>query len=216
MRFRERFGNSCDKGGDYREGYQGRVYRAKRQTACFHRQGQKGYFAAARRGEISGTHRRYGIAVKRNRKRTIAANEVISGIVGKIKSIISAENGKKHISLAPPREVLGKCPKCGGNIYKFVKNNKAVFYCENSPKSCFFRVYEDDYFFTSKGKTFSEDILKLLLLRGRAVISGFKSERTGKPYEATVFFKDRVDKNGCARVGFGMEFDKKPKMKGGK
>lgn len=147
---------------------------------------------------------------------TIAANDVISGIVGKIKSIISSENGKKHISLAPPREVLGKCPKCGGNIYKFVKNNKAVFYCENSPKSCFFRVYEDDYFFTSKGKTFSEDILKLLLLRGRAVISGFKSERTGKPYEATVFFKDRVDKNGCARVGFGMEFDKKPKMKGGK
>lgn len=142
---------------------------------------------------------------------TIAANEVISGIVGKIKSIISAENGKKHISLAPPREVLGKCPKCGGNIYKFVKDNKAVFYCENSPKSCFFRVYEDDFFFTSKGKTFSEDILKLLLLRGRAVISGFKSERTGKTYEATVFFKDRVDKNGCARVGFGMEFDKKPK-----
>ena len=57
---------------------------------------------------------------------TIAANDVISGIVGKIKSIISSENGKKHISLAPPREVLGKCPKCGGNIYKFVKNNKAV------------------------------------------------------------------------------------------
>ena len=142
---------------------------------------------------------------------TIAADEVVSGIVGKIKSIITAENGKKHISLAPPREAIGKCPKCGGNIYKFVKDNKTVFYCENSPKSCFFRVYEDDYFFTSKGKTFSEDFLKLLLLRGKAKISGFKSERTGKTYEATVFFKDRIDKNGSTRVGFGMEFDKKPK-----
>ena len=146
---------------------------------------------------------------------TASADEVISSITEKIKAIIEAEKHRAHTPVAEPRTVqripVGKCPKCGGNIYKFVKDNKAVFYCENSPKSCFFRVYEDDYFFASKGKTFSEDILKLLLLRGRAVISGFKSERTGKPYEATVFFKDRVDKNGCARVGFGMEFDKKPK-----
>ncbi len=144
-------------------------------------------------------------------KGTIAADEVVSGIVGKIKSIITAENGKEHISLAPPREAIGKCPKCGGKIYKFVKDNKTVFYCENSPKSCFFRVYEDDYFFTSKGKTFTEEILKTLLLCGKAKIGGFKSERTGKTYEATVFFKDRVDKNGLTRVGFAMEFENKPK-----
>lgn len=142
---------------------------------------------------------------------TVTADEVVSGIIGKIRSIIIAENGKEHISLSPPREVIGKCPKCGGNIYKFVKDNKAVFYCENSPKSCFFRVYEDDFFFTSKGKTLSEDILKLLLLRGKAKISGLKSERTGKTYEATIYFKDRIDKNGLTKVGFGMEFDKKPK-----
>ena len=142
---------------------------------------------------------------------TVTADDVVSGIIGKIRSIITTENGKEHISLAPPREVIGKCPKCGGNIYKFVKDNKAVFYCENSPKSCFFRVYEDDYFFTSKGKTLSEDILKLLLLRGKAKISGLKSERTCKTYEATIYFKDRIDKNGLTKVGFGMEFDKKPK-----
>lgn len=142
---------------------------------------------------------------------TIAADEVISGIIGKIKSIITAENSKEHISLAPPREPVGKCPRCGGNVYKFVKDNKAVFYCENSPKSCFFRIYEDDFFFTSKGKTITEAIMKKLLLCGKAKISGFKSERTGKTYDAVVSFTDRKDKNGNSKVGFAMEFDNKKK-----
>lgn len=142
---------------------------------------------------------------------TIAADEVISGIIGKIKSIITAENSKEHISLAPPREPVGKCPRCGGNVYKFVKDSKAVFYCENSPKSCFFRIYEDDFFFTSKGKTFTEDILKKLLLCGKAKVSGFKSERTGKKYDAIVSFTDRTDKNGNKKVGFAMEFENKKK-----
>lgn len=129
---------------------------------------------------------------------------------------------------------MGKCPRCGGNVYKFVKvdkdvdreqakarqgrratkladGNKAVFYCENSPKSCFFRIYEDDFFFTSKGKTFTEDILKKLLLCGKAKVSGFKSERTGKKYDAIISFTDRTDKNGNKKVGFAMEFENKKK-----
>ena len=118
---------------------------------------------------------------------------------------------KEHISLAPPREPVGKCPRCGGNVYKFVKDNKAVFYCENSPKSCFFRIYEDDFFFTSKGKTFTEDILKKLLLCGKAKVSGLKSERTGKKYDAIVSLTDRTDKNGNKKVGFAMEFENKKK-----
>ena len=142
---------------------------------------------------------------------TISANEVVNGITAKIRSVIELENGKKHTSLAPPREPLGKCPKCGGNVFKFTKDGKTVFYCENSPKSCFFRIYEDDYFFTSKGKKLTESIIKTLLTRGKAKISGFKSEKTGKTYDATISFKDRTDKNGDPRVGFAMEFDNKPK-----
>ena len=142
---------------------------------------------------------------------TISANEVVNGINAKIRSIIALENGRKHASLAPPREPLGKCPKCGGNVFKFTKDGKTVFYCENSPKTCFFRIYEDDYFFTSKGKKLTESIMKTLLTRGKAKISGFKSEKTGKTYDAAVSFKDRTDKNGQKRVGFAMEFDNKPK-----
>lgn len=144
-------------------------------------------------------------------KGTIAADEVVSVIISKIKEIITAENSREHISLAPPREPIGKCPKCGGNVYKFVKDSKTIFYCENSPKSCFFRIFEDDFFFTSKGKTITEAIMKKLLLCGKAKISGFKSERTGKTYDAVVSFIDRKDKNGNSKVGFAMEFDNKKK-----
>ncbi len=142
---------------------------------------------------------------------TANADDVVSGINAKIRSVIALENGKAHTSLAPPHEPLGKCPKCGGNVFKFVKDGKTVFYCENSPKTCFFRVYEDDYFFKSKGKKLTEGIMKTLLTRGKAKISGFKSEKTGKTYDAAVSFKDRVDKNGQKRVGFEMEFDKPKK-----
>lgn len=142
---------------------------------------------------------------------TISADEVISAVASKIKTIITAENSREHIFLAPPRKPIGKCPKCGGNIYKFVKDNKTIFYCENSPKSCFFRIFEDDFFFTSKGKTITEAIMKKLLLCGKAKISGFKSERTGKTYDAVVSFTDRKDKNGNSKVGFAMEFANKKK-----
>ena len=140
---------------------------------------------------------------------TISADEVVSAIVSKVKTIITAENSREHISLAPPREPIGKCPRCGGNVYKFVKDSKTIFYCENSPKSCFFRIFEDDFFFTSKGKTITEAIMKKLLLCGKAKINGFKSERTGKTYDAVVSFTDRKDKNGNSKVGFAMEFSNK-------
>lgn len=142
---------------------------------------------------------------------TANEDDVVSGINAKIRSIIVLENGRRHTSLAPPREPLGKCPKCGGNVFKFTKDGKTVFYCANSPKTCFFRIYEDDYFFTSKGKKLTESIMKTLLTRGKAKISGLKSEKTGKTYDAAVSFKDRTDKNGQKRVGFEMKFDNKPK-----
>ena len=87
---------------------------------------------------------------------TVSADEVVSGIIAKINAIINAENSKEHKSLAPPKKSLGNCPKCVGNVYKFVKDGKAVYYCENAPKTCYFRLYEDDKFFTNKGKKLTE------------------------------------------------------------
>lgn len=146
---------------------------------------------------------------------TASADEVISSITEKIKAIIEAEKHRAHTPVAEPRTAqknpVGKCPKCGGNVYKFVRENTSIYYCENAPKSCYFRVYEDDYFFTSKGAKLTEPMMKNLLLHGEVKVSGFKSEKTGNTYNAVVSFADRTDKNGNAKIGFTMRFEDKTK-----
>lgn len=143
---------------------------------------------------------------------TAAADDVVTGIISKINSIIALENGKEHISLAPPRESFGACPKCGGNVYKFVKDGNAVYYCENSPKTCYFRIYEDTRFFAVKGKKVTDSVIKSLLTKGKVKMTGLISESKGKTYDATIVFgKDWTDKKGNTYIGFDMEFDNKKK-----
>lgn len=146
---------------------------------------------------------------------TASADEVIGSITEKIKAIIEAEKHKGHTPVVKPKTVqrapIGKCPKCGGNVYKFVRENTSIYYCENAPKSCYFRVYEDDYFFTSKGKKLTEPMMKNLLSHGEVKVSDFKSEKTGSTYTAVVSLADRTDKNGNAKIGFTMRFEDKKK-----
>ena len=158
---------------------------------------------------------------------TATADEVISAICDKLNSIISLEKSREHVSLAPKREreVFGVCPKCGANVYKFTgKDGKVIWYCGKSSSKdnatpCIFRLYEDDYFFSSKGKKITDSIMKALLAKKKSKVSGFKSEKTGKTYDAIISFKDYVSsKDGKTRIGFNMEFDntQKKTRKGGK
>ena len=146
---------------------------------------------------------------------TASADEVIGSITEKIKAIIEAEKHKGHTPVVKPKTVqrapIGKCPKCGGNVYKFVRENTSIYYCENAPKSCYFRVYEDDYFFTSKGAKLTESIIKTLLSDGGVKLCGLKAKNTGKPYDAIISFADRTDKNNNPKIGFAMRFEYNPK-----
>lgn len=142
------------------------------------------------------------------------ADNVVNQMAQNVRSIIELEAGRKHVSLAPPKISLGKCPKCGGSVYEFTKNGNTVFYCENSPKTCFFRLWSDDLFWSSKGKKLSSSIVKSLLAKGKVKVSGLKSEKTGGTYDAIISFKDWTDKNDKPKVGFKIEFDNdKPKTK---
>lgn len=160
-------------------------------------------------------------------KGTVSENEVISSIVQKLNTIITLEKSREHVSFAPKREreVFGACPKCGANVYKFTsKDGKAIWYCEKSSSKdnaepCVFRIYDDDYFFSSKGKKVTDSIMKSLLTTGKAKVSGLKSKTKDTTYDAVISFGDDwTDKNGKLRIGFGMEFDntKKKTRKGGK
>lgn len=142
------------------------------------------------------------------------AENVIAQTIQKVRDIITLEAGREHVSLAPPKISLGKCPKCGGSVYEFTKNGNTVYYCENSPAKCFFRLWADDKFFTTKGKKLTSSIVKSLLAKGKVKLSGLKSERTGATYDAIVSFsdKDYKDAKGNLHAAFSMEFDNSKKQ----
>lgn len=145
----------------------------------------------------------------------MSADEIIAQTIEKVKRIIENEKTREHVSLAPPRESLGKCPKCGGAVYiGKLKNGSTIYYCENSSQQkenpCIFRVFEDDLFWTSKKKKLGAKVLQTLLAKGKVKVSGLYSEKKNTTYDAVILFgKDWIDKNGKTRVGFAMEFDNK-------
>lgn len=105
---------------------------------------------------------------------------------------------KKVQSQKAEKEVIGKCPKCGNNVYESTKN----FYCEgfkNNPK-CEFSLFKNNKFFEVRGKKLNKTIVKSLLKDGQAKVT-FK-KKSGGTYNAIV--KMEVDD----RVNFSLEFTK--------
>ena len=170
---------------------------------------------AAKSIELTATMEQQLAAIENG---TETAEAVIAQTVKNVRDIIALEAGREHVSLAPPKVTLGKCPKCGGSVFEFRKDGSTVYYCENSPQTCIFRLWGDDLFWKSKGKTLTASVMKSLLAKGKVRVSGFKSEKTGGTYDAIVSFSDKewTDKKGNLHVGFAMEFDNKPKSKSGK
>jgi DNA topoisomerase-3 len=150
----------------------------------------------------------------------LAADEFMSGIAAFIKAIVVENNapkpefanlfpnaGKNAVS-APS---LGECPRCGGDVTEWAKG----FSCVNS-KTCGFKLWKDSKFFTVKKKPLTAAIVGRLLKDGRVALKDLWSEKTGKTYNATVFF----DGEGAGKFGqyvnFRMEFDNAAKGGGRK
>lgn len=148
---------------------------------------------------------------------TETAQHVLDETIKTICGIIRSEADREHTSLAPKKEPLGKCPICGGSVFEFSKDNHTAFYCENSPKSCYFRLWNDDLFWASKGKKLTSTLMKSLLTKGKVKVSGLKSKEKDKTYDAIISFSDKTwtDKTGRLHVGFAMEFDNSKKQKKG-
>ena len=96
-------------------------------------------------------------------------------------SCISAD---KQNLFQSERTIIGKCPRCGENVYEGKKN----FYCGN--RGCQFVMWKNDRFFEQRKKVFTPKIAATLLKNGKAKIKGLYSEKTGKTYDATVLLAD--------------------------
>ena len=82
------------------------------------------------------------------------------------------------------REVVGKCPRCGGDVTE----SKKGFFCENN--ECRFGLWRDNQFLASKKVMLTKQLATAFLRDGRVKLTGLFSEKTGKTYDATVVLED--------------------------
>lgn len=95
------------------------------------------------------------------------------------------------------KQRVGECPNCHMPVTETAKG----FFCDN--RTCRFGLWKDNRFFTSKGTAPTSEIVAQLLSVGHARLTGLKSARTGKLYDATIHMICAED--GSAQ--FKMTFD---------
>lgn len=126
---------------------------------------------------------------------------VINSAVKLVHEVMEIEGAKQHENIGEVTKVsIGKCPKCGGNVYEGQKG----FYCEHykDEKPCNFTVWKDNLFFSSRKKTLTTATLQKLLTNGKVLLKGCYSEKSGKTYDAYIGFNDYAGNDGTPRVGF--------------
>ena len=133
----------------------------------------------------------------------LAPEDFMDGICAMLKELVGTYQvieGSEYL-FAPPREVVGKCPRCGGEIAEMQKG----FFCQD--KSCKFSIWKNNNWWAAKRKQPTKAIVAALLKDGRAHVAGLYSEKSGKTYDATVVLEDTGQ-----YVNFKLEFDR---QKGG-
>ena len=107
----------------------------------------------------------------------------ISTILQELVRTYQVIKGTEYL-FTPPREVVGKCPRCGGEVAEMQKG----FFCQT--ESCKFAIWKNNKWWELKRKQPTKAIVTALLKDGRAHVTGLYSEKTGKTYDATVVLED--------------------------
>ena len=125
------------------------------------------------------------------------ADEFMAEIEAQVRQLVktySCISADKQNLFQSERVIIGKCPRCGENVYEGKKN----FYCGN--RGCQFVMWKNDRFFEQRKKAFTPKIAAALLKNGKAKVKGLYSEKTGKTYDATVLLADTGGKYVNYRV----------------
>ena len=116
----------------------------------------------------------------------LAPEDFMDGISTMLKELVGTYRmikGTEYL-FTPPRKVVGKCPRCGGNVAELQKG----FFCQN--EGCKFAIWKNSKWWELKRKQPTKAIVTALLKDGRAHVTGLYSEKTGKTYDATVVLED--------------------------
>ena len=130
----------------------------------------------------------------------LSPEEFLDGISTMLEELVETYQvikGTEYL-FTPPREVVGKCPRCGGEVAELKKG----FFCQND--SCRFAIWKNSKWWELKRKQPTKVIVTALLKEGRTHVTGLYSEKTGKTYDATVVLED-----DGRYVNFKLEFDQR-------
>ena len=116
----------------------------------------------------------------------LSPEEFLSGISAMLRELVATfqvVKGTEYL-FSPPREAVGRCPRCGGTVTE----SKKGFFCENP--ECRFAIWKDSKWWSAKKKQPTKAVVAALLKDGRARLTGCYSEKTGKTYDADVLLED--------------------------
>ena len=133
----------------------------------------------------------------------LASEDFMAGISAMLQELVRTYQvikGTEYL-FTPPREVVGKCPRCGDDVAELQKG----FFCQN--EGCKFAIWKNNKWWEMKRKQPTKAIVTVLLKDSCTHVTGLYSEKTGKTYDATVVLED-----DGRYVGFKLEFDR---QKGG-
>ena len=134
----------------------------------------------------------------------LAPEEFMDGITAMLKDLVRTYQvmpGTEDL-FSPPREVVGKCPRCGGEVAEMQKG----FFCQD--RSCNFAIWKNSKWWAMKHKEPTRTIVAALLKDGHTHVTGLYSEKSGKTYDATIVLED-----DGRYANFKLEFDR---QKGGR
>ena len=134
----------------------------------------------------------------------LAPEDFMAGISAMLQELVRTYQvikGTEYL-FTPPRVVVGKCPRCGGEVAEMQKG----FFCQT--ESCKFAIWKNNKWWELKRKQPTKAIVTALLKDGCAHVTGLYSEKTGKTYDATVMLED-----DGKYANFKLAFDR---QKGGK
>lgn len=113
-------------------------------------------------------------------------DELLKDTEEKLRKIVKISNNTEIEAFKSQKEIIGRCPKCRGDI---LENSKS-YYCGNYKSGCNFNLWKETNYFGQKLKISKASVKKLI--KGDKVPLKLKSKE-GKEYEAYFTMKINGD-----------------------
>ena len=124
----------------------------------------------------------------------------LAGITEQMRDLVKTYTVIKGAEVLFPsgREVIGKCPRCGGDVTE----SKKGFFCERN--DCRFGLWRDNKFLTAKRISLTKTDAAALLKNGHVHVKNAYSEKSGKTFDADLLLEDNGERS-IYRFDFGKE-----------